>query len=96
MCLEAPDNLPARANDVHVAICASDEEAVGTRADAGYGVALKKGACLVIGGEFDLANVEEVKRLPLSGACDQYHVVVYQISSYIPRETLSPVFISNR
>lgn len=72
MCLEAPDNLPARAYDAHVAIGASDEEAVGAGADAGYGIALEKGACLVIGGEFDLANIEEVKRLPLSGACDQY------------------------
>lgn len=65
MCLEAADDLPARAHDAYVAVSASDEEAVGTGADAGYGVALEAGACLVIGGEFDLANVEEVKGLPL-------------------------------
>lgn len=61
MCLETPDNLPARAHDAHVPIRASDEEAIGAGADAGCGVALEKGACLVIGGEFDLADIEEVK-----------------------------------
>lgn len=64
VCLEAPYDLPAGADDSYVAIEAPEEEAVGPRADAGYVVALEEGARVVVG-EFDLADFEEVEGLPL-------------------------------
>lgn len=65
MCLEGADNLPAGADDPHVAIVAAEEKAVGAGADAGDRVAFEKGARVVVGRELDLADVEEVKGLPL-------------------------------
>lgn len=50
---------------MHASVGAADEETVGAGADTGYRIAFEKGACLVIVGKFDLADIEEVKRLPL-------------------------------
>lgn len=61
--LEAPDDLPAAPNNVDVAIVGAEEEAIRTGADAGDGIALEEGACLVVG-DLDLGSIEEVKRPP--------------------------------
>ena len=65
MSLEAADDAPARAHDAHMAVRTAKEEAVGAGADAGYLVAVEEGARLVVVGELDLADVEEVKGFPL-------------------------------
>lgn len=62
---EAADNLPAGAEDADVAVGGADEEAVGAGAGAGNLVGLEAGAGLVVVGQLDLADIEEVKRLPL-------------------------------
>lgn len=63
--LEAADDPPAWAHDAHMAVGAAEEEAVGAGADAGYLVAVEEGARLVVVGELDLADVEEVEGFPL-------------------------------
>lgn len=61
MGLEATHDLPARTNNAHVPIGAAEEEAVGAGANACDLVALEEGAGFVVVGEFDLADIEEVK-----------------------------------
>lgn len=63
--LEAADDPPAWAHDAHMAVGAAEEEAVGAGADAGDLVAVEEGARLVVVGELDLADVEEVEGFPL-------------------------------
>lgn len=48
-----------------MAIGAADEEVIGAGAYAGDLVGFEGGAGFVVVGELDLADVEEVKRLPL-------------------------------
>lgn len=48
-----------------MAVIAADEEVVGAGADAGDLVGLEGGAGFVVVRELDLADVEEVERLPL-------------------------------
>lgn len=63
--LEAADDAPAGADDAHVAVGAAEEEAIGAGADAGDLVAVEEGARLVVVGELDLADIEEVEGFPL-------------------------------
>lgn len=63
--LEAADDPPAGPHDAHMAVGAAEEEAVGAGADAGDLVAVEEGARLVVVGELDLADVEEVEGFPL-------------------------------
>jgi hypothetical protein len=63
---EAAHNLPARADDAHVAIEATEEQTVGSGTHARNLIALEKVARLVVTGS-RLVDVEEVKRLPLGG-----------------------------
>lgn len=65
VCLEAADDPPAGAHDAHMAVRAAEEEAVGAGADAGDLVAVEEGARLVVFGELDLADIEEVEGFPL-------------------------------
>lgn len=65
VCLEAADDPPAGADDAHMAVRAAEEEAVGAGADAGDLVAVEEGARLVVVGELDLADIEEVEGFPL-------------------------------
>lgn len=65
MRLEAADDPPAGTYDAHMAVGAPEEEAIGARANAGYLVAIEEGACLVVVGELDLADIEEVEGFPL-------------------------------
>lgn len=62
--LEAPQDLPARADDAYVTVIATEEQAIGAGADAGDLVVLEEGACLVVA-ELDLADLEEVECFPL-------------------------------
>lgn len=66
MRLEAPDDVPGLANDADPSIVRAEEEAVGACADAGDLVAFEE-LLGFLGREGDLGDVEEVKRLPLSG-----------------------------
>lgn len=43
---------------------ASKEETLGTRADTAYFVTFEEGSALIVG-RFDLADLEEIERLPL-------------------------------
>ena len=63
--LAAADDPPAGPHDAHMAVGAAEEEAVGAGADAGDLVAVEEGARLVVVGELDLADVEEVEGFPL-------------------------------
>lgn len=63
--LEAADDPPAGAHDADMAVRTAEEEAVGAGADAGDLVAVEEGARLVVVGELDLADVEEVEGFPL-------------------------------
>lgn len=65
VCLEAADDPPAGAHDAHMAVRAAEEEAVGAGADAGDLVAVEEGARLVVVGELNLADIEEVEGFPL-------------------------------
>lgn len=65
VCLEAADDPPAGAHDAHMAVRAAEEEAVGAGADAGDLVAVEEGARLVVVGELDLDDIEEVEGFPL-------------------------------
>lgn len=65
VCLEAADDPPAGAHDAHMAVRAAEKEAVGAGADAGDLVAVEEGARLVVFGELDLADIEEVEGFPL-------------------------------
>ncbi len=64
MCLEAPDDFPARANYAHVSIVAAKEKAFGAGAHAGDFVILEERSRLVVA-ELDLADFEEVECFPL-------------------------------
>ena len=64
VCMEASDDLPAGADDAHVSIIATEEQAIGAGADARYLAALEEGSRLVVAG-FDLADLEEVECFPL-------------------------------
>ena len=63
--LEAPDDLPAGADDADISIVAAEEEAIGPGADLGDLVAFEQEARLVVG-QADLADLEEVEFPPLS------------------------------
>lgn len=76
VCLEAADDPPAGAHDAHMAVRAAEEEAVGAGADAGDFVAVEKGARLVVFGELDLADVEEVEGFPLRATREGVSVCV--------------------
>lgn len=58
--LELPNYLPALADDADGPITATDEEAVGAGANAGYFTAVEDVAGFVIG-EGDLGDFEEVE-----------------------------------
>jgi len=64
--LKGAHNLPASADDAHVAVIAAEEEAIGAGADARDVVALEEAARVVVG-EAHGADVEEIEGLPLRG-----------------------------
>ena len=64
VCVEASYDLPAGADNAHVAIIATEEQTVGAGAYAGYLVVLEEGPRLVVAG-LDLADLEEVECFPL-------------------------------
>ena len=66
VCLESAQDFERWGNDSDGAIVASKEETLRTRADAAYFISVEEGCALVVR-RFDLANLEEVERLPLHG-----------------------------